>query len=521
MSINFSLPHESSFWSQDAASQLNGILRGLEKESLRITDEGCISQKRHPEAFGSALTHQFITTDYSEALLEFITPPTTDLSATLSCLDDVHRYVHQHLDGETLWGSSMPCVMGDEASIPLAQYGSSNSAQMKTVYRMGLGNRYGRFMQTIAGVHYNFSFPEALWESLWQASDQTMDLKDFKSHRYMGLIRNFRRHGWLIPLLFGASPALCESFLQGRPSHLDLLVPGTRYGRFATSLRMSDLGYQNNIQQCLKVSYNSLEEYVQGLDQAIRTEDPYYQQIGVLVDGEYRQLNANLLQIENEFYANIRPKRASQSGVRPTRALSEGGIEYIEVRSLDLNPFDPLGVTQDTLHFIDVLLLLCLIKPSPCITEREEAELEENLTRVVKRGRLPGVHLLMQNSEVELKHFAHELFEQLQEVAELLDKAYETSAFSSSVQQQHALIDQPEKSLSGQIVNLIEQRQDGFFPFAMELSKQHSEYFNQRPLDDEKHTKFEQEAKVSLQKQREIEQNDNKTFEEFLSDYFA
>jgi glutamate--cysteine ligase len=521
MTITYSSEKEQQFWNENAAQYLNGILRGLEKESLRISPDGHIAQTPHPNSLGATLTNQYITTDYSEALLEFITPPTDQLHKPLDWLTDIHHFVYQNLDNELLWATSMPCVMGNELDIPLAYFGNSNSGRMKTIYREGLGHRYGRFMQTIAGVHYNFSLPDSLWQALQQLENSEQSLQDFKSERYMGMLRNFQRNSWIIPYLFGASPALCESFLNGRPTQLKTLVPGTRYGQYATSLRMSDLGYQNNVQSRLKVSTNSLDQYIKDLESAIRTEDPYYKSVGVKVDGNYKQLNANVLQIENEFYSNVRPKRTSQSGERPTKALRQRGVEYIEVRALDLNPLSSIGVTQEQLNFLDAFMLHSLMQDSPCITEREEAETKENFTRVVKEGRDPQLHLLKENKLISLKAMAQDLFSGFSVAATLLDQAYQTSDFSTTVEQQRSLIDHPEQTLSGQIVAAIEKRQDGFFPYAYELSEQYLNTFSKRPLNEEVNHLFRHEAEQSHEKKQTIEQQDSLSFEAFLASYFA
>jgi glutamate--cysteine ligase len=521
MSITYVSPAEAAFWNETSEHYLKGIRRGLEKESLRITQAGTIAQTPHPIALGSALTNQYITTDYSEALLEFITPATDELNAPLQWLENIHHFVYQHLDDELLWATSMPCVMGEESSIPLAYYGTSNSGRMKTIYREGLGYRYGRFMQTIAGVHYNFSLSEPLWQQLYLLTDSSLSLQDFKSERYMGMIRNFQRNSWIIPLIYGASPALCESFLKGRPTRLDELVPGTRYGKFATSLRMSDLGYQNNSQSQLKVCLNELSQYIKDLEYAIRTEDPYYKSIGVKVDGHYRQLNANILQIENEYYSNIRPKRTTQSGERPTKALRNRGIEYIEVRALDINPFSEIGVDQQQLYFLDVFLLHCLMQHSPPITERETAENKKNFSRVVKGGRDPELYLWKHNKQHPVRALAHQLFDEFELPAALLDKAYGINAFSNLLSDIRPLIDQPNNSLSGQVVDIIEQRQDGFFAFAYDVSKRYADNFKQRSLSDAVRQTFEQEAARSIQAQHDIEENDRLSFEEFLAQYYA
>ena len=152
---------------RSADAGLDQLQRGLEKESLRVAADGSLSKQRHPKALGSALTHKAITTDFSEAQLELITGVHDSADACLSELTEIHNFVHANLENELLWPSSMPCILGTENdAIPIGQYGSSNIGQTKTVYRRGLGNRYGRLMQTISGIHYNFSVPDTLWQRL-------------------------------------------------------------------------------------------------------------------------------------------------------------------------------------------------------------------------------------------------------------------------------------------------------------------------------------------------------------------
>ena len=272
---------------------------GVEKESLRVNNTGGIAQTPHPEALGSALTHPYITTDYSEALTEFITPPFHHIKQVLDFFRDTQQFVYQKLDGEFLWATSMPCVVAGETSIPVAEYGSSNPGRMKHVYRLGLGHRYGRVMQVIAGVHFNYSFPPEFWPVYSELESNRLPLQDFISESYMALIRNLQRFGWLIPYLFGASPAICKSFLGGAPTTLKEFNENTYYQPYATSLRMGDIGYQNNkeYEYGIKANYDSLDAYIESLTCAIETHCPEYEKIGVVVDGEYRQLNANIKRV--------------------------------------------------------------------------------------------------------------------------------------------------------------------------------------------------------------------------------
>ncbi len=196
---------------------LKKIGHGIEKESLRIDPDGHIAQTPHPYGLGSPLTHPSITTDFSEALLEFITPVFHSPEESLSFLSDLHTFMFTQLDREELiWTSSMPCVLDDDDLIPLAQYGTSNVGKLKTLYRMGLSYRYGRAMQTISGIHFNFSLPDSFWTLYKDLVGTDISLRDFKTEQYFNLIRNFRRYSWLLLYLFGASPAVCKKFFKGQ-----------------------------------------------------------------------------------------------------------------------------------------------------------------------------------------------------------------------------------------------------------------------------------------------------------------
>ena len=352
--LTISLNEYLNAFNQEAnLSSLTGIGRGIEREALRILPEGELSQRPHYHALGSALTHPSITTDYAETLLEFITPVTQSPEQAIAQLQDIQKYTLSQIEGELLWPMSMPCFVEDEDKIELAQYGDSNIGKMKTVYRQGLKNRYGSMMQVISGIHFNFSFSKDFWRTL-QAIDQNQQpIDDYISARYFSVLRNYKRYCWLIPYLFGSSPSLCPSFLQGKAHQLPFKKSpsGSLYLEHATSLRMSDLGYTNSEQSSLRICYNNLDDYVAGVQEAINLPSETFAQIGVKVDGSYQQLNANVLQIENELYAPIRPKRVAHSGEKPSQALKSRGVEYIEVRALDVNPFVDTGISIEQVYF--------------------------------------------------------------------------------------------------------------------------------------------------------------------------
>lgn len=503
------------------------VMRGIEKEGLRVSRDGYIAQTPHPKALGSALTHPRITTDYSEALLEFITPASHDLNQTMTALQSLHQFTYRHLSDELIWATSMPCQMTDENQIPIAEYGSSNIGKMKYVYRVGLGHRYGRTMQTIAGVHYNFSLSDEFWQLLYRQSNEPLDFQAFKSARYLGLIRNFQRMSWLIVYLFGASPAMCKCFTKGKQlPFFEEFDQGTFYGPHSTSLRMSDLGYQNKAQANIRVRYNDLDEYISGLRSAIGETDEEFAKLGVKVDGEYRQLNANVLQIENEYYSPIRPKRVGRSGEKPTDALARGGIEYIEVRALDIDPFEPLGIAKSSCHFLDVFLIYCALIESPPMHSQELEQEKHNLANVVKNGRDPSCTLQIDDNKVLMRDYAEQIFEQLNQVAEWLSTGNALStgdnkACINAVSLQRAKLADPMLTPSGKMLQIMLQNNQNYFAFAMAQSEAAKAYFSDQPLSPQDMELLTRESRDSLEQQQAIEKQESLSFDDFLADYFG
>lgn len=501
---------------------LLGMLRGIEREALRIDESGYLATDSHPEALGSALMHSRITTDYSEALLEFITPVNNNVEQLLNGLTETHAFSVRHLNGQRLWPVSMPCYVKDEKQIPVARYGSSNTGMMKTLYRKGLTYRYGALMQIISGVHFNFSVSQELWQSLYELSDKQLSYDDFISESYFGLIRNYRRLVWVLPYLFGASPALCSSFIKDQKTDLkfEKTGHGTLYLPYATSLRMSDLGYTNKEQEELNISYNSLPEYLAGVNAAIKMPSANFANIGVKVDGEYRQLNANVLQIENEFYSPIRAKRVTRSGEKPSEALARAGVEYIEVRALDVNPFSPIGIEATQVRFLDLFLLYCLLTESPKSEASEEARLSANLKAVVLEGRKPGLELLTANGSRSLKSWLEELFDALQPLAVLLDG--EATDYQVALAHWRKAVEDPNLTLSGQVLqNVINKGQD-HGQWVMTLAQQYYQFFVDYPLSSETIAQYQAEASSSLNKQAELEAAQRSvSFDDYLEDYFG
>ncbi|UIP25239.1 glutamate--cysteine ligase [Acinetobacter towneri] len=507
------------------AALLQGMLRGIERESLRMQSDGFLSQQAHPQALGSALTHPHITTDYSEALMEFITPPQSSIQHALDYLRDIHSVVHQHLGkGEKLWPLSMPCMLDEtDDGIPLAQYGSSNIGRFKTLYRRGLGVRYGRRMQTISGVHYNLSFPEHLFAALQQhESDEqlkALSLQDYRSHRYLGLIRNFIRLTPLVMFLLGASPSVCQCFMTGREHHLLPLLRGTLYLPYATALRMGNFGYQNSAQKKLGIHYNDLTGYLDGLQKAVKTPYLPFSRLGLDdATGEPIQINDHVLQIENEYYSLVRPKQVPQEGETPSQALANRGIGYVELRAVDVNPYSPIGIDEHTAGFLEVLALYCLLQDSPALLDAEQSIIEKNQAEVVNRGRAPNAHIQEGDVKTPIEAWGQQYVTAMQPLAALLDQSYATQLYSQALERMMARLHEVDETLSAHMIaDTI--RHGGTWGFGSYMAQQHAHAYEQHRLRPETQTYFDEIAVQSIQQQQQLEQAQGLSFADYVAQY--
>ncbi len=501
---------------------LRTIRRGIEKESLRVRPDGMLADTPHPAGLGSALTHPHITTDFSESQIELITGIHTNAQACLAQLTQIHQLVYQHIGEELLWGTSMPCGLPADDDIPIGQYGRSNLGRTKTVYRQGLSHRYGRRMQTISGVHYNFSMPEAVWPILQEADAQTGPAGAYQSAAYFHLIRNFRRHSWLLLYLFGASPAVCRSFVAGRAHRLQERSTGTLFLPGATSLRMGPLGYQSDAQASLAVSFNSLRSYADSLNRGLTTSYPAYETLGLRNGDDYLQLGTSLLQIENEFYGTIRPKPRFRSGERPLWALGERGVEYVEVRCMDNDPFTPVGIAAPTMRFLDIFLLHCLLSDSPPDTPDEIAAMARNQHRVAERGRDPDLRLENQGQELALPEWGRELLRAFEPIAAALDEAHGDGDYRHALSAAGAALADPGATRSARVLEEMERTHDNsYVAFALAQSVQHRRALMQLPLSAEVEANYARMAEESLAAQRKIEAADGVPFEVYRREYLS
>ena len=390
---------------------------GLEREALRVTPQGKLSKKSHPKSLGSALTHPLITTDFAEMQLEVMTKPFSSHQEALQALCEVLSFVTHQIDDELLWPASTPPYIPENCTDLIAKYGPSLKGKIKEIYRKGLYYRYGNSMQLFSGIHYNFSFSKNFWKKFGGNV----------SENYLHIIRNFLREGWIISYLFGASPD----------------------DKMATSIRMSPKGYYSRIQAQYPISFNDMRSYLSDLEKALITPCKKYQKIPV-----GSQLNHHLLQIENEHYTRIRPKRKGEE------------IDYLEIRSLDINPLIPLGIDEQTMQFLHIFLLYCLHKKSPPLSKEEEDELCKNQSFIALEGRtLPNT---------PFHAWAHQILDEMEKLTDL------------SFQSEREKIDDPEKTPSGILAKMQ--------PSGLQLAKDHRAYFLKQPYDPQ----FKQLALDSL-----------------------
>lgn len=496
------------------------LQRGIEKESLRVQPDGLLSPRPHPPALGAAMTHPHITTDFSEAQLELVTGVHNSLRACLEQLHEIHWVVYQHIGDELLWSTSMPCRLPSDDDIPIGYYGTSNIGRSKSVYRTGLGYRYGRRMQTVSGVHYNFSLPAATWPLLQQAEGASGSLRAYQDQSYFSLIRNFKRNSWLLLYLFGASPAVCGSFVEGRTHQLEPIGRGSMHLPYGTSMRMGPLGYTSDAQKSLAVSYNNLAGYAQSLADALCEPYPPYAEIGIRDGDQYRQLNTSLLQIENEFYGTIRPKRRINPGERPIAALDDRGVEYVEVRCLDIDPFSDIGISPQTGYFVDVFLLHCLFSDSPPDSPESLAIDSNNNLRVAADGRRPGLSLVdPQGNEVALTDWGGQLVAECEPIADAMDRASNSHHYTDALDAARRSLQDTSLTPSARVLSEMAEHWDNSYQqFALNISKQHKSTMQVPPAADIM-ARYDAMAQQSIADQRQIEASDTVDFETWRQAY--
>ncbi|WP_420422623.1 bifunctional glutamate--cysteine ligase GshA/glutathione synthetase GshB [Simkania sp.] len=465
---------------------------GLERETLRISKSGKLSQKPHPILLGSPLTHPYFSTDFGEAQLEWNTPPLSSFVKAKKFLHDLMAYTAQVNSKELFWPYSMPCELRD--NITNAKYGSSSAAQTKELYRKGLCYRYGKKLQMISSLHFNFSFSQTFWDFFYDLCGSKKTKQDFINDIYFKIIRNFLCEGWLLTYLFGASPAMHESYMKKVPQGFKK-VNSTLIHPDATSIRMSYLGYYSRIQDQLTISFKDLDSYLKDMEFAISTPCPLYQKIGTMKDGEPLQINDHFLQIENEHYARIRPKQILHKDETPLSALKNRGVEYLEVRAIDLNPFDPLGITKEQFLFLHQFLLYCLLKESSTLNEETRCSLIGNQQKVALLGRKKGL-LLKCHKALPLQEWATRIFNYMEPISQLLGPEYE-----SNLKQERKKLTDSTLTPSAQVHRALET--ESLETFGLKWAKKHQKAW--KSPSPSKTKQLDQSVATSLEKKQALE----------------
>lgn len=504
--------HKAVF--KDDPSLVFEIRQGLEREALRIDSEGKLALSSHAEALGSKLTHPNITTDYSESLLEFITPVHTSTQELLGHLEQIHGFTQKSIGAEYIWPNSMPCTLPEDDKIPLAYYGESNVGKLKTLYRRGLGHRYGRSMQSIAGVHYNFSFSDCFWEYLQKIEKSNESLKTYKSKKYFHIIRNYQRYRWLLIYLFGASAVVDASFLEGKEHNLERLDSETFFSPHGMSLRMGGLGYTSEAQKEIGVCFNQVETYVQSLEEARLKSYLDYEKIGLKdAEGEYKQINTHILQIDNEFYSTIRPKNIAKTRESALMALHERGVEYIELRLLDVDPFHPLGVSAETINFLHLFFIWCLSSDSPRIEQKECDCLDDNFSEVLLKGRDTKTQVWFKDKHVPIREAALNILEEISVNSKEICAV--VPSYNIALDTQMRKLDAIEQLPAQKVIDQISGK--SFASFSKDTAIENSRQYS---LSKEAEQGLVEASELSHKVQRNIEEKDKLTFDDFLVKYF-
>ncbi|MCB1071698.1 MAG: glutamate--cysteine ligase [Chlamydiia bacterium] len=466
-------------------SLLNAFHCGIERESLRITEKGELSKNPHPKALGSPLTHPHISTDFSEQQIEWNTPPFSSFQRSSRYMEELMQFSLKKMKNELLWPFSMPPHLN---GIEIAHFGSSHQGKRKELYRLGLRERYGTNLQMISGIHFNFSFDLKFWKKIHAYENSPLSLQNFIDEKYLGIIRNFLREGWLLTYLFGASPIMDPSYAPFPESEHFEKGKDFYYVPYGTSIRTSNLGYYSRVQNQLAIPFNTLESYLSELRRAITTPKKEYQSIK-------SQLNDHVLQIENEHYSRIRPKRTLCKGENPLEALEKRGIEYLEVRAIDLNPYYPIGICPEQLEFIHLFLLYCLFQKSPNLTKNIQQCLTCNQNNVALEGRNPSL-ILTCPSPISMKVWGKRILKKMEPLAELL-------GYENNLQVQKDKILNP--CLCPSSIILEEVIDKGYKNKALFLAKSHKDVLIKKKISQNKLQHLEALAKSSLIENQRLE----------------
>lgn len=500
----------SLFLNQAKNDLKNGSI-GIEKESFRLWGEG-ISPRKHPETLGAALTNKFITTDFGESLLEFVTKPESNNKHLMDFLDHIHYFFYTKVSDEILWPFSFPPEIVDESEIKIAEYGNSNTATLKRLYRKGLSARYGRLMQSISGLHFNYSLNPSILELIINEYNYKKGLT--RSDVYLAGVRNLTRLNWFLIYLFGSSPFVTKNFSVVGESEFNE-INGVFLNRESTSLRMSDIGYSVPAQHKFKISLNTLNEYIDSVSKYINLNNPEFDFQGKHAK-PINQISSSYLQTEDELYAAARPKSNSTITNRTLFNLSNGGIDYIELRSLDINPFKTSGIDQKDVNFLEAFVIFCLLDDSPYMSEQELNTCRENDQLVSKYGRKSETTIKKNANRVSIQEWGLEIFQRMEPIFDLVEIEEK-----DKISFQRRLMDISSLP-SSMVEEMIMEDNFNIKHSPIEIAEKNKYYFLNHFKKDAKIIEtLEDEAKRSIKESKDRESNKEIPFDEFLRNYLG
>lgn len=411
---------------------------GIEWESLRAKEDGKLSLTPHPAIFGDKLTNPVITTDFSESQIEIITPTFDTIDEAYDTFSLLADLVNSSLpDDEYLWFQSIPCILPYWDRIPIAQYSEDGVDNQK--YREDLAKKYGVKKQMISGVHFNFSFSDNFLKKLYSLEKSNVGFKEFKNDIYLKIARNYLRYCWLIIYLTGCSIGSHQTFSHDCIHLMDARDNfGSYYSTRGPSFRNASCGYKNLKE--LYPSYDSVEEFVADINRYIEEGD---------------------LSEAKELYTQIRLKPKNPNDL--LNSLNDGGIEYIEIRTLDINPFYKCGLVKKDMAFLHLFLIYMLIKEeSDYEFWQKEAKINEENT--AERAYDDSMRLLKDGKEVSIGQWASEIVDDMYEMCDALG----INEFDT-LNMMYERISNPDSTYGKKLLRLIRKR--GYINAHMELSK--------------------------------------------------
>ncbi|EGT5620117.1 bifunctional glutamate--cysteine ligase GshA/glutathione synthetase GshB [Clostridium perfringens] len=425
---------------------------GLEKENVRVTESGNLALTPHPKAFGDREKNAYIKTDFSESQLEMVTPVCNTLEEVYSFICNLNKVVSLEImkNGEFLWPQSNPPILPREEEIPIAKL----SNREDELYRENLSYKYGKKKQVISGIHYNFSFKEEFIKLLYKELKVEKDFREFKDDIYLRMARNFQKYHWLLIYLTGASPVFHESYIEEIKEEGEKLGEDSYYIKDDTSLRNSSYGYKNK--KDYYISYNSIEEYASDIKNLVKDKE---------------------IQSIKEYYNPIRLKSLGSEDM--LESLLHKGIDYLEVRLLDLDPLSIQGVSKETLYLVHLFMIYTLLKENKEITYKDQEEFFKNHDMVALKGRNEEAVIYENGVPVLLKDKGREILSEMDEIVEILFSNNEE--FKNVIKRALEKINNPHDTISEKLIKDI--KEEGYINFHMRLAKEYLNNFKNKEFN--------------------------------------